>query len=111
MATEPGKTSSSSVAIETVDEFEAALSTDERVLAYFYADWCGPCQIVAPTVDLLASTTEVPVITVDVEALPTVASDQSIRSIPTFVVYENGVAADRLSGVHDASALRAALED
>jgi thioredoxin 1 len=110
MASQPGETTSGPVAIETVEGFESALATDDRVLAYFYADWCGPCSIAAPVVETVAATVETPVITVDVEALPTVAVDHSVRSIPTFVVYEDGVAAERMSGVHEASALRAVLE-
>jgi len=110
MASSPGEPDDDPVTVETVDEFEAALAADDRVLAFFHADWCGPCQIVEPTVKAVASTVETPVVSVDVEALPTVAVNNSIRSIPTFVVFENGVAIDRLSGVHEASTLRVALE-
>lgn len=109
MASEPTEATSGPVTIETVDQFETALATDDRVLAYFHADWCGPCAIAEPIVETVAATVTAPVLAVDVEALPTVAVDHSVRSIPTFVVYEDGVAAARLSGVHEAPALRAAL--
>jgi thioredoxin 1 len=111
MASQPGETTSGPVAIETVEELQDAIGTDDRVLAYFYADWCGPCSVAAPIVETVAATVETPVITVDVEALPIVAVDHSVRSIPTFIVYEHGVAAERMSGVHEAPALRATLED
>jgi len=110
MASNSSGTADGPVTVETVDEFETTLASDDRVLAYFHADWCGPCQIVEPTVRAVASTVETPVVSVDVDVLPAVAVDNSVRSIPAFVVFENGVAVDRLSGVHEASALRAALE-
>lgn len=106
--TEGSPTGAPTVASQT--ELEAALTTGGRVLVNFYADWCGPCTAVAPVVDALAATTDQRVVKVDVEDHPAIAAAHGVQSIPTFVVYEDGMAVDRLSGVRDETALRAALE-
>jgi thioredoxin 2 len=70
------------------------------VLVDFWADWCGPCRMVAPELEKLAKARAGSVIVakVDTEALPEVAARFGIRSIPTMIVFRGGQEADRLSG-------------
>ena len=96
--------------VDSVDAFEKLTASDGTVLVDFYADWCGPCQLMAPTVDDLASESEATVVKLDVEAVPQVAAAYDVKSIPSFVVFEDGTPTERLVGMQEKEALRAVIE-
>lgn len=95
----------SAVHIEEVDAFDQLITNNERVLVDFYADWCGPCQLMAPLVDELAAESDSAIVKVDVEALPQIATRYDVRSIPTFIAIEDGAVETRLVGMQERSAL------
>ena len=66
----------------------------------FYADWCGPCKIMAPAVDQLASENQgkLLVAKLDTDRSPQTAQSFGIRGIPTVIVFEHGKEARRSSG-------------
>lgn len=70
------------------------------VLVDFYADWCGPCKMMAPAVDQLAAKTtgKALVAKLDTDASPRTAQAFSIRGIPTVIVFRDGAEADRQTG-------------
>lgn len=70
------------------------------VLVDFYADWCGPCKMVAPLVDELASEHigKMLVAKVDTDRAPDVAMRYGIRSIPTIIVFRDGEEVGRSLG-------------
>jgi thioredoxin 2 len=70
------------------------------VLVDFYADWCGPCRMVAPFVDEIAQANvgKLLVVKVDTDHAPNVAMRFGIRSIPTLVVFEGGKEVERSVG-------------
>jgi thioredoxin 2 len=82
------------------------------VLVDAWAAWCGPCRMLAPTVDELAAELEgqVRVAKLDVDANPATASRFDIRSIPTLLVFAGGREVDRIVGVQPKQAIRARLE-
>jgi thioredoxin 2 len=81
------------------------------VLVDFYADWCGPCKMMAPAVDALAAKYQgrALVAKLDTDASPQTAARFQIRGIPTVIVFENGQQARKQSGAMPLSALEAML--
>jgi thioredoxin 2 len=77
----------------TEQNFDATvLKSDVPVLVDFYADWCGPCRVMAPVLDEIAEANagKLLVAKVDTEASPAVSQRYGIRSIPFFGRFENG---------------------
>jgi thioredoxin 1 len=75
------------------------------VLVDYYADWCGPCKMLEPTVESLAADGVV-VAKVDVDANQSLARERGIRGVPTLELYADGEQVERLSGVQDEGTLR-----
>ena len=78
------------------------------VMVDFYADWCGPCKIMAPSVDQLASETQgkLLVAKLDTDRSPRTAQSFDIRGIPTVIVFEGGKEARRSTGAMPLPQLR-----
>ncbi len=76
----------------TKDNFKTeVMDTDKTVLIDFWAAWCGPCKMVAPTIDEVANeVTDAKICKVNVDEQPELASQFRISSIPTMVVIKNG---------------------
>lgn len=76
------------------------LKSDQTVLVDFYADWCVPCKMMAPVVDELAKEYEgkVKVGKLNVEESSDIAGNYSVMSIPTFIVFKDGKAVDKIVG-------------
>ncbi|WP_424016341.1 thioredoxin (plasmid) [Halorientalis pallida] len=96
--------------VESVAEFDDLIATDEPVLVDFYADWCGPCQSMSPVVDELAAERAETVVKVDIESLPQIPTRYGVRSIPTFLVFEDGEVEHQVTGVVEKHALADLLE-
>lgn len=81
--------------------FSEMINSDKPVLVDFYADWCGPCKVMAPKLVELSSKVKgkATVIKIDVDKNQSVANHYQIRSIPTLVLFKNGSELWRQSGV------------
>ena len=77
--------------VETVKEFKE-LTEGKKVVVDFYADWCGPCRMLAPVIEEADKNGELSldVLKVNVDDLPEVARRYGIQSIPTLMVLDNG---------------------
>jgi thioredoxin len=81
--------------------------SDQPVLVDFYADWCGPCQMMAKILVQVGADMkgEVKVVKIDTEKYPQIASEHRIHALPTLVLFNQGQAIDRIEGVLTAEQL------
>lgn len=84
----------------TSDNFdEEVLKADKKVLVDFYAEWCGPCKMLAPIVEEVASENEdLKVVRINIDNEESIAMDYQIMSIPTLVLIKDGKEVDRVIG-------------
>ena len=96
----------------TDSNFNEVVNSDKPVLVDFWAEWCGPCKMIAPVVDELASDYDGKAVVgkVDVDSNPEVAGKFGIRSIPTLLVFKNGELVERLQGVQPKAKLQGILD-
>ncbi|WP_159522551.1 thioredoxin [Sunxiuqinia indica] len=86
---------------------EVVLKSDKPVLVDFWAEWCGPCRMVAPVVEELSQDYEgkLLVTKVDVDSNPETATKFGIRNIPTILFFKDGEIVDKHVGAAPKSAL------
>jgi thioredoxin 2 len=92
----------------TDQDFERTINgASVPVLVDFYADWCGPCKVMAPTLDQFAQQRagEVLVLKLDTDASPLTAARFGIRGIPTLIAFQGGTERGRHVGLADMKAL------
>lgn len=82
-------------------KFETLIDQDTPVLVDFYADWCGPCQMMAPVLKEVAEEMgdKVKVIKIDVDKNQPIAQRFGVRSIPTLILFKNGKVLENKAGV------------
>ena len=83
------------------------LNSIEPVLVDFYADWCGPCKMMAPVVEELAGELQgkAKVGKINVDENQDLAMEYNVMSIPTLIIFKNGKEAKRFIGVRDKNEL------
>jgi len=96
----------------TVDTFQQeVLNSDKIVLVDFWADWCGPCKMLAPIIDQIADAhPEVKVCKVNVDTEPSLAIDYQVMNIPNIIIFKDGQKVDQAIGVHSKADLEAMLQ-
>jgi len=75
----------------TNETFSKALDDNKILIVDFWADWCGPCLKVAPILDEIATEYNIQIAKVHVDEQQDLATKYDISTIPTLVVFENGI--------------------
>ena len=91
------------MALEITDQSfqEMVLNSDKPVLVDFWAVWCGPCRMLGPIIEEVATDFEGKAVVgkVDVDNNQQVSVDYGIRNIPTVLIFKNGEVVDKIVGV------------
>jgi thioredoxin 1 len=97
--------------ITTTDELESLIGGSLPVLVDVYAKWCKPCKNLAPIIDQVSEAVagRAEVVKVDLDQFTTFAEDHGIQSVPTLLVFKNGVVAARDSGLQPKNKVLALL--
>ncbi len=102
----------------TVDVTDATFQSDvldsgKTVLVDFWAEWCGPCKMVAPVLDEIAGENpdKITVAKLDIDANQKTAQAYSVMSIPTMIVFKDGQPVKQIVGARPKAALLSDLAD
>jgi len=97
--------------IKNVEAFNNIIESGKPVLLDFYADWCGPCQALLPTIEKLAEKhkDDFEIAKINVDQNTELAQHFQVRSIPALFFIQNGEVKERLSGVQTEAALDAKI--
>jgi thioredoxin 1 len=101
--------------IKTLNDMDfdtQVIKSTTPVLVDFWAEWCGPCRMIAPTVDALASEFEGKLIVgkLNVDDNPVSASRFGVRGIPTLLLFKGGQIVEQVVGVADKTHLKRLLD-
>lgn len=95
--------------VEGADQFQELIATYDVALVDFYADWCGPCKMIAPIVEQLAAETPAAVLKVDSDVHQGLATQYGVRGLPTLLVVADGEVVERVTGARGKDQLEALL--
>ncbi|WP_135536816.1 thioredoxin [Halostella pelagica] len=96
--------------VDGQSQLDDIVAENDVVLTDFYADWCGPCQMLEPIVETLAAETDATVAKVDVDANQQLATAYGVRGVPTLVLFAGGEQVKEIVGLQAEDQLRTLIE-
>jgi len=96
-----------------MSNFTELIGSGKPVLVDFFAEWCGPCKMMAPILQDVKQQLgdEVTILKIDVDKNQRLASKYNIRGVPTLMLFQRGDVAWRQSGVLDAQSLASVVRE
>lgn len=95
-----------------MEKFDSLIQSKTPVLADFFAEWCGPCKMMKPILEELKSKVgeKARIVKIDVDKYQEIAQAYNIQSVPTLMIFKEGLVVWRQSGVIQAKELEAIIE-
>ena len=89
------------------------LKSKEPVVVDFWAEWCGPCKMIAPALEEIATALgpKAKIVKINIDENPKTPSQYGVRGIPTLMVFKGGEVVERFVGAKPKSALQAVLDE
>jgi thioredoxin 1 len=89
------------------NSFEKDIQGSDLILVDFYAEWCGPCQMMAPVLETLSRKLQgrLTVAQLDIDASPQIASAKAVYSVPTLILFRKGEEIGRMVGFNSEQAV------
>jgi len=101
--------------LKSKEEFDELIKGGKPVLVDFYAEWCGPCQMMGPILEDMSenykNAEKVEIAKVDVDELKDVAGEYDVMSIPTFGIFADGKLVETLVGMRGQDELMDKLDE
>ena len=90
-----------------MSEFKDIIASSKPTLVDFYATWCGPCKMQAPILEQLKQKVgdTATILKIDVDANPDLSAEYQIRSVPTLIIFKDGMPQWRASGLQQLEVL------
>lgn len=94
-----------------MEKFDDIIKSEKPVLVDFFATWCGPCKMMHPVLDELHTQIgeKARIIKIDIDKNQELAALYNVRSVPTFMIFQNGEMKWRSAGMQPGSSLEAEL--
>lgn len=89
---------------------EEISNTEDYVIVDFYADWCGPCKMMAPIIEEIAIKSSAKVCKINIDEAQEIAQRYNVMSIPTIIIFKDGVIKKQFVGVTDAARILEVLK-